>query len=189
MRPRPRVATALGCALVAALAPRAAEAHPQWTVNATAGVGRALGPPEVREWRFTLGLRTDVTFGRRTPYAPRVGPWLAFRADDFARVSLAAGALVQLPVSPTFPVVALLGAAAETAGGAPRGGAVARLWWGTRTLNYHRTYGMSFGVWAEARYFPATGAMASGGDVVLGVDFDMAFASIPVVMLYEWIRR
>ncbi len=181
------VGMAFGCTL--ALLPAAARAYPQWTVNASAGVGRALGPPEVRAWRLTLGLRSDVTFGARTPYAPRVGPWLALRTDDFARASLAAGALVQLPVSPTFPVIASLGAVAETAGDAPRGGALARLWWGTRSLNYHRSYGMSFGVWCEARFFPAVGVSPAVGDVVLGVDFDMAFASLPVVLLYEWIRR
>jgi len=183
------VSRAFLCALVASSAPRVARAYPQWTVNGSAGIGRALGAPEVREWRLTLGLRTDVTFGARTPYAPRVGPWFALRTDDFTRASLSLGALVQLPVSPTFPLVASLGLVAETPAQSPRSGALGRLWWGTRTLNYHRTYGMSFGIWCEARVFPAAQGAPTVGDVVFGVDFDMAFVSLPVVLLYEAIRR
>lgn len=186
-RSRTIFAAALGLALAQA-APRPAHAYPQWTANATMGFGRVFGPAPWREWVFTMGLRGDVTFGPRTPFAWRAGPFIALRTDDFVSMSAAAGAVLQVPVSPTFPMVFSLGGVSDVlpeTQRARRYGVLGRLWWGSRSLNYHRDYGMSVGLWCEIRHFTNEGST----DVVLGVDGDLAFMSLPVVMLYEAIRR
>ena len=116
-----------------------------------------------------FALRGDVTFGRRTPFAWRAGPFLALRTDDFVSMSAAAGAVLQVPVSPTFPMVFSLGGVSDVlpeTQRARRYGVLGRLWWGSRSLNYHRDYGMSVGLWCEIRHFTNEGST----DVVLGVE-------------------
>lgn len=177
------VAAALALASLAA-AP-CASAYTQWSAAVTLGVGGTITPEPQREVLWTLGLRADVMFGPRTPYGARVGPFIAFRTDDFVDVSAMAGASVQLPVSPTFPLVLSAGGALDLLRDPIAPGAFGRVWWGSRSLNYHASYGMAVGLWVEARYFPGD----QRADVIAGLDADLGFITLPLVALYEWIRR
>ncbi|MEZ4407678.1 MAG: hypothetical protein R3A52_14550 [Polyangiales bacterium] len=44
---------------------------------------------------------------------------------------------------------------------------------------------MAVGLWVEARYFPGD----QRADVIAGLDADLGFITLPLVVLYEWIRR
>lgn len=180
------VAASLAAASLSA-APTA-QAYTQWSAAVTLGVGATLTPEPQREVLWSLGLRADVLFGPRSPFFTHAGPFVSLRTDDFDSLSAALGASLELPVDPTFPLVLSLGAATEFLRGpiAPTTvGAFGRLWWGSRSLNYHSSYGMAVGLWLEARYFPGD----QRADLIAGLDADLGFITLPFVMLYEWIRR
>lgn len=182
---RRRATGAAGATLALALFSPEAAAYPQWNLSLSPGFGRTLAPPEAREWLLSLGARADVLFGARSPYAVRLGPYASLRSDDFDDLGLSLGLSLALPVSHTFPLVLSAGGAVELLEGPARVGGLARVWWGARSINYHSTYGMSVGLWAEGRWFPGDGR----GDVLFGLDLDLRFLTLPAVMLYEWARR
>lgn len=179
---------ALGLAASLALLPRAASAYPQWSAAVTLGGGARVAPEAAREGLFLVGLRADVLFGERAVRAARVGPFAAAYALDFDAVVVSAGVSALAPVSTTTPLVFSLGAAWDAVG-APPGvvplGVLGRAWWGSRSTNLHASYGMAAGLWVEARWRPDGGAV----DVVAGLDGDLAFLSLPVVALWNWITH
>ena len=64
-------------------------------------------------------------------------------------------------------------------------GLTGRVWWGSRSVNLHAAYGMAAGLWVEGRYAPDGGAL----DVVVGLDGDLGFITLPVVVLWNWLTR
>jgi hypothetical protein len=154
------------------------------TSDLTLGGGARLSPEGQREGLFAFGARADVLFGGRGPHVPRVGPYLSVRTDDFSDLSLSLGASVLLPVTSTFPVVLSAGAVGRALAGEPAFGVSGRLWWGTRSYNFHSVYGMTAGLWVEARVFltePST-------DVVAGVDLDLEAFALPWIFLWNALR-
>ena len=170
--------------LSALCAAATAHADPQWNLALSAGGGARALHTQTPDGVFTLGLRGDVMFGPRTPYAARVGPWFALRSDDFDDFAAAAGLALQLPVSAAFPLMLSLGGAAVLAPDGPRTAALGRIAWGTRSYNDHSAYVMAGGLFVEARYFPGDGA----ADVIVGVDIDLRLITLPVVILHQYLR-
>lgn len=171
-------------ASVLLLAPTAT-AYPQWNLGLSLGAGARRSPTGLREGLVTLAARTDATFGPRTPYAWRAGFFAAVGTTDLAALDVAAGAVLHVPVHPTFPVLVSAGGLLDVAP-APRGvGVLGRLWWGTRSLNYHASYGMAAGLWVEGRYRPGEGR----ADVLGGVDLDLRVLSLPFVLLAGLLQR
>ncbi len=173
-------------ALSLAASPATALAYTQWAAAITLGGGVRALPEAQRGGLFSLGLRADVLFGPRDPFHVRVGPFASVWTDNFDSAVAAVGASVLLPVSTTTPIVVSAGATytlTETEHLAL--GGIARVWWGSRSLNFHSSYGMSAGLWLEGRYTPAVGDL----DVVLGIDGDLAFISLPAVLLWNWLTR
>lgn len=167
-------------------APGVARADPQFNLALSFGAGARVAPSQAREALVGLALRADALFGARTPFAPRVGPYLTAGTHDFDDLTVGVGASVQLPVSPTYPLVLSAGAFVDALAVNPvRPGVLARLWWGTRSYNYHSRYVMVLGGWIEARHTPALDAT----DLVVGIDGDLGFLTLPVVLLYEALRR
>jgi hypothetical protein len=170
-------------ASVLLLAPAAA-AYPQWNLGLSLGAGARLAPPAAREVLITAAVRTDATFGARTPYAWRAGFFAAVGTTDFVTLDAAAGGVLHIPVSLTFPLLVSLGGVVDLAPTPGRAGVLGRLWWGTRSLNYHSSYGMAAGLWVEARYRPGDGT----ADVIGGLDLDLRVLALPFVMLAGWIQ-
>ncbi len=178
------VAALVGLALVAL--PATGAAYTQWAAAVTLGGGGRLLPEARREGLVSLGLRADVLFGPRDPFSVRAGPFAAAWADDFEALSVAAGATLLLPTSSTTPFVVSLGAMYTLTEQERLGlGVLGRVWWGSRSLNFHSSYGMSAGLWLETRYTPDAGAV----DVIAGIDGDLAFISLPAVLLWNWLTR
>ncbi len=172
--------------LVCAL-PRAALGYTQWSAAVSLGGGGRVTPQERSEGLISLGLRADALFSPRSPLAVGVGPFLALRTDDFEDFTVALGASLKVPTTSTLPFVFSFGGVVDLTAADPLEGTgiLGRVWWGSRSMNYHSSYGMAVGLWVDARYFPATGTT----DVVAGIDGDLAFAAIPFILLYEWIRH
>ncbi|MDB4929149.1 MAG: uncharacterized protein JWM10_1633 [Myxococcaceae bacterium] len=162
----------------------AAAAYPQWTLGLTLGAGARLAPPADREVLVVAALRGEATFGPRTPYAWRAGLFGAVGTTDFVTLDLAAGAILHIPVSASLPLLLSAGAVADAAPTPGRLGVLGRLWWGSRSLNYHSSYGMAAGLWVEGRYRPGEGT----ADVLAGVDLDLRVLTLPFVMLAGWIQ-
>lgn len=182
---RSRGLTALvGLALVAL--PATAAAYTQWAAAVTLGGGGRLLPEARREGLVSLGLRADVLFGPRDSLSARVGPFAAVWTDDFDAASVAAGATLLIPTSSTTPLVVSLGAMYTLTEQERLGlGMLGRVWWGSRSLNLHSSYGMSAGLWIETRYTPDANTV----DVIAGIDGDLAFISLPAVLLWNWLAR
>ena len=181
MSPRGRVPIALAVLCL----PVASPATPQIPSDVSLG-GGARFVPDGPAGVFSLGLRADVLFGGRGPYVPRVGPFVALRTDNFSDLVPAAGVSLLLPVSSGFPLVLSAGGALDVSPASPRAGVLARLWWGGRSYNYHSVYGLTVGLWAEARYFPDARSTA---DLVGGVDIDLEVFALPFILLYNWVAR
>lgn len=185
-----RVGAGATLAFAAALvvAPATAAAYTQWSAAVTLGGGGRLLPDARREGLVAAGLRADVLFGARDPVAPRVGPFVSAWSEDFDTLYVAAGVSVLAPVSSTTPLVFSLGgtwAALDDAESAPPVGVLGRVWWGSRSVNLHASYGMAVGLWIETRWMPASNSV----DVLAGLDADIAFLSIPAVLLWNWLTH
>lgn len=161
-----------------------ARADPQWNLALTFGGGARWQRGNTPDGLFAMGARGDVLFGPRTPYAARVGPFVSVRTDDVDDLVLAAGLSAQLPLSVDFPLIVSVGGVAGALPEPVRAGVLGRVAWGPRSYNDHGAYVMAGSVWVEARYFPGDG----GGDVIAGVDLDLRLLTIPVVILYEYLR-
>jgi hypothetical protein len=162
----------------------AAAAYPQWTLGLTLGGGARLAPPAEREVLIVAAVRAEATFGARTPYAWRAGVFGAVGTTDFVTMEVAAGGILHIPVSASFPLLLSAGAIADVAPSQGRLGVLGRLWWGSRSLNYHSSYGMAAGLWVEGRYRPDEGT----ADVLAGVDLDLRVLTLPFVVLAGWIQ-
>ena len=162
-----------------------AVAYPQWNLALDAGAGVRRAPTLGPCFTGTLGLRSDVTFGERTPYAWRAGFFAGVGSTDFRTLEVSAGAVLHLPAHPSFPLLLSVGGVVDAVPEAGRAGVLGRVWWGSRSLNYHGVYGMAVGLWVQGRYHPGD----QEADVLAGVDADLYFIAIPAIALYEWIRR
>jgi hypothetical protein len=181
----PRLARALVALSLVAL-PATSHAYTQWAAALTLGGGARLTPSQQREALVSVGLRADALFGPRDATSLRAGPFVAGWSDDFDSLVAAAGASLLLPIATDTPLVVSMGATySVTARERLPVGVMGRVWWGSRSMNLHASYGMSSGLWLEARYAPDGGAL----DVVVGLDGDLAFISLPAVVLWNWLTR
>ena len=78
------------------------------------------------------------------------------------------------------------GAFARSAGFGLEPGVATTLFWGSRSYNYHSTYGLALGLFAQGRYGFGDGRQ---GDAVLGVQLDLAYVALPFLLAYEALRR
>ncbi len=163
----------------------AAAAYPQWSVGLGLGGGARLAPVDAREVLITMAMRTDATFGARSPFAWRAGFFAWVGTTDFVTLDVAVGGVLHVPLNASFPLLLSAGVIADVVPEPGRVGVLGRLWWGTRSLNYHSTYGMAAGLWVEGRYRPGEGS----ADVLAGVDIDLRVMSLPFIALAGWLQR
>ena len=184
----PRAAAVLLALVLAWVgAPARVLATPQVTSDLSVG-GGARFVPGATPGVFSMALRADVLFGPPGPYVPRVGPFVSVRTDDFNDLVPAAGVSFLVPLTSTTPLVLSVGGAVDLT--APsRAGVLGRLWWGSRSYNYHFAYGLTVGVWVEGRYLPAHGNGTDTADLIAGADFDLEVFSLPFILFYNWVAR
>lgn len=175
------VASLAGGAL--ALVSGVSRAAPQGTAGLTAGVaGVGTDHAVWDDTVFHLGLRGDMLFGREGERDFGAGPYAEVLTHAFDEAALGGGMSLLVPVIDPYPIV-LSGGAYARAGSEFSGiepGLAASFFWGTRSFNYHGTYGMAAGVLAELRY--GLGETRETA-LVLGLQLDIGFGTIPLVAL------
>jgi len=166
-----------------ALAPALAQAAPQGTAGLTAGVAGVGTDHGLWDGTvFHLGARGDLLLGRDGPYDFGAGPYAEILTHAFDEAAMGGGLSVLVPVLDPYPIVlsggGYLRAGTDFPGIEP--GVAGTFFWGTRSFNYHGTYGMAAGLLAELRYGLGDTRETA---VVLGLQLDIGFGSIPLVAL------
>ncbi|MSP24767.1 MAG: hypothetical protein EXR75_06295 [Myxococcales bacterium] len=164
-----------------------ANASPQ--ASATLDVGAAATGADggvTDHAEFFVGLRGDVLFGRDGPREMGAGPFFAVGTFAFDAIEIGGGVAGLLPVHETFPLVASLGAfvRADTDAGVEPGVA-ARLFWGSRSYNFHGVYGMSAGVALE---FHQTLGASKTSALLVAASLDLGVMTLPIVALVNLLR-
>ncbi|MBX3185913.1 MAG: hypothetical protein KF819_02815 [Labilithrix sp.] len=181
-------AWALGLAafFASTLAADAAEARPQVTSGLTMGGAftdlRADNGPRVA---FHLGGRLDVLFLREGPRDMALGPYVELLTHAFDTFETGGGLAWLVPVGSTAFVLSG-GSFARTSRFGWEPGVAGTLFWGSRSYNYHSTYAVGVGLFAQTRYGLGDGKQA---DAVIGVQIDLQYLALPFMLAYQAIAR
>lgn len=169
------------------VAPRVAEARPQHSVQGQFGVvGAGVDGGFWSKTRLDFGAKFESIWFREGPRDFGIGPYLEARTASFGYGEYGGGLVALLPVEQTFPVWFGGGAFARREDGAWGSGFNGFLAWGGRSFNHHGTYGLAFGLMADARVH--TGPQ-KGFDLVLGATFDLQSLSYPLLYLVSALRH
>ena len=176
----------LGAAMPVAWAARAA-ADPQASATFDVGVAATGSRGDVSDrGELFLGLRGDVILGRQGPRDFGAGPFRAVGSFAVDSIELGGGAAALLPVHETFPLVASVGAAVRADGELGVEPAVlAKVFWGTRSYNFHGAYGMSAGV--SCGFHQTLGASKTSA-LLVAAELDLAVMALPIVALVNLVR-
>ena len=164
-----------------------ADARPQITSGVTTGAAftdfRAANGPRLA---YHLGGRLDLLFGRTGPRDMAFGPYLEIMTAAFDTLETGGGVAWLVPTGATAFVLSG-GAFARTSRFGLEPGAAATLFWGARSYNYHSSYAVSAGLFAQARY--GLGGEGRQADAVVGAQIDLEYVALPFVLAYQAIAR
>jgi hypothetical protein len=188
---RPRAAlTALLLGLSGFAIPSRARAEPQVGSALTLGGGAVGLQPSGRAIPvFHLGARGDLLFLRDNPRSMAVGPYVEVTSEAFRAFGVGGGAEWLLPAIQSFPFVLSAGGFARTGLGlssAWEPGIATSLFWGSRGFNYHSWYGLTAGLFVQARYSLGD---SHDTDVIGGLQVDLSVFAYPWVLAFEAIRH
>lgn len=161
-------------------------ATPQWTSALTigGGVGNLADSPS-RSAVFHLGAWSDVLFLRDSERAVGLGPYAQVATTAFSTLELSAGPTFLVPLG--GPVLQFsAGPNLRAATGGPYGGVLGRIFFGSRSYNFHSIYGFAVGGFLESRVL--FGGPKAQTDLVLGAQLDVIVLAMPFVFAYEAIR-
>jgi hypothetical protein len=147
------------------------------TVGLVAGGGIHGWRSGSTEAAFRLGGYADVLFFRRRGSDMAVGPFAELLTTNFASMQVGGGLAWLIPmIAPDLPFVVSTGFSGRrgAAGWQPMVGA--RLFWGSRSFNFHGAYGTTVGLFVDGRLGLA-GSQAA--EAVLGVQLDASFLAFP----------
>lgn len=184
MRARELSAILAGAVLV--LAPSIASADAQVNAGLTVGGGVA----EMRDRphaAFHLGLHGDVLFLRNRNSDMAIGPYVEASTYGFATAELGGGVSWLVPVSSSLPFIFSAGTFARNEhadGWEP--GAAATIFFGSRSYNFHSTYGLMAGLFLQGRVGLANSRQA---DLLLGAHIDLSLLAWPWVYAFQAITR
>lgn len=171
--------------LSVALLPRAASARPQVSAGLTNGLGftdlRAGNGPRLA---YQLGGRVDLLLLREGPRQMALGPYVDVATAAFDTFETGGGLSWLVPVDATAFILSA-GALARTSRFGWEPGVAATLFWGSRSYNYHSTYGIGLGLFAQGRYGFGDGRQS---DAILGVQIDLEYLALPFVFAYQALR-
>ena len=181
---RRRICVAGGAAAVLALqgVTLPASARPQILAGATTGMAltdmRAENGPRVA---YHLGARLDLLFLREAPRDMAIGPYVDVVTAAFDTLEGGGGIAWLVPTGPTAFVFSG-GAFARTSRFGWEPGTCATIFWGSRSYNFHSSYALAAGLFAQGRYGFGDGKQA---DVIFGVELDLQYLALPFVFAYE----
>jgi hypothetical protein len=162
------------------------EARPQISSGLTTGAAftdlRAENGPRVA---YHLGGRLDLLFGREGPHDMAIGPYVELMTQAFDTIETGGGVAWLVPTGSAGFVFSGGGFARSSRFGLEPGVA-ATIYWGARSYNYHSSYAISAGLFAQGRYGLGDGHQA---DAIVGVQLDLVYLALPWVFAYEAITR
>jgi hypothetical protein len=173
-------------AFAAGLGTRTAEADPQMSLGLTLG-GAIEGASGARkaEGAFHIGGRADVLFLRSRGTDMAVGPYLDVASSSFHDFDAGGGLEWLLPVRDDLPLVLSAGAFARNGEGRQwQPGLDGTLFFGSRSYNFHSVYGMSIGLFAQARWVPPS-SMPGVVDTIFGVQIDGEILAMPSILIWS----
>jgi hypothetical protein len=163
-----------------------AGARPQISSGLTNGAAftdlRAENGPRVA---YHLGGRLDLLFGREGPHDMAVGPYLEVLTAGFDTLETGGGVAWLVPTG-SAGFVFSGGGFARTSRFGLEPGAAATIYWGSRSYNFHSSYAISAGFFAQGRYGLGEGHQA---DAIVGVQLDLVYLALPWMFAYEAITR
>jgi hypothetical protein len=183
---RALLATVGALALVAGSGARVAEARPQLTGGVTTGGAftdlRAENGPRLA---YHLGGRFDVLLLRDAPRDMALGPYVEVMTAGFDTFEAGGGVAWLIPTGPTAFVLSG-GGFARTSRFGWEPGASATLFWGARSYNFHSSYAIAAGLFAQGRYGLGDAHQA---DAVVGVQLDLEYLALPFVLAYQAVKH
>jgi hypothetical protein len=178
------LAPALGVLSGLAVTTPAATVHarPQLTGGATTGAAftdlRADNGPRLA---YHLGARLDVLLLRDGPRDMAIGPYVDVVTAAFDTFEGGGGIAWLVPTGSTAFVLSA-GGFARTSRFGWEPGASGTLFWGARSFNFHSSYAVAAGLFAQGRYGHGDGKQA---DAIVGVQLDLEYLALPFVFAYE----
>ena len=162
-------------------------AAPQVSAGLTTGAAltdmRASNGPRLA---YHLGGRLDMLLLRERAGTMAVGPYVDVATAAFDTFETGGGLEWLIPAGDTAFILSG-GAFARTSRFGWEPGAAATIFWGSRSFNYHSTYSLGLGLFAQGRY-----GLAGDGkqaDAILGVQVDLQYLALPFLFAYEAITR
>lgn len=177
----------MGLSLAVLASSTGAQARPQANAGLTLGLAEVGHRDDVLGGaHFSLGARGDVLLFRERNADAGVGPYLEVLTTTFRDLQVGGGASVLLPVHDYLPIVVSAGGyARDTKAFGWEPGVGASLFWGSRSYNYHSSYGLAAGLLLEGRYGLGASRETS---IMLGAQLDFAVLAMPFLIAYEAIR-
>jgi hypothetical protein len=159
-------------------------ADPQMSVGLTVGVDakNAVGPDPLHG-DFHLGGRGSILFLRNRGADMAIGPYVDVATASFDELDVGGGAEWLIPVRDDLPLVLSAGAFARNGdhrSWAP--GMEDRVFFGSRSYNFHSVYGLAAGLFVQTRWVPES---PSTLDIVIGLQLDGELLALPWVFLFE----
>lgn len=159
-----------------------ARAEPQISAGLTTGVGltdlRASNGPRVA---YHLGGRLDCLLLRSRANTMALGPYVGVATEAFDTFQGGGGIEWLIPIGEPVLVLSAGGFARTSRFGVNPGGE-ATLFFGSRSFNYHATYGLGVGLFAQGRWGLGEGKQA---DAIFGAQVDLAYLALPFIFAYE----
>lgn len=155
----------------------------------SAGLTNGLGFTDLRAGNgprlaYQLGGRVDLLLLREGPRQMALGPYVDVATAAFDTFETGGGLSWLVPVDATAFILSA-GALARTSRFGWEPGVAATLFWGSRSYNYHSTYGIGLGLFAQGRYGFGDGRQS---DAILGVQIDLEYLALPFVFAYQALR-
>jgi hypothetical protein len=183
---RPILVTACAAALVTTAWAGVARADPQASAGLTLGYVDT-GLRTDTSGAFHFGGRADVLFLRNRDADGAFGPYADIATASFHTLQAGGGLEWLVPVLDNFPIVLSGGAfAGKTPDESWEPGLEAGIFFGSRSYNFHSWYGLASGLFVQARYGLGD---AREGDIIVGVQLDLALIALPFLFAYEAIAH
>jgi hypothetical protein len=126
-----------------------------------------------------------VLFGRSRNADAAVGPYVDFTTAGFEDVRLGGGASLLLPANPYLPLVLSAGGYARKDDPGWEPGVAGWLFLGSRSYNFHSSYGIAAGLLAGVQYGLGDSKETA---IVISLQIDGQLLLIPFLAGYYWLR-
>lgn len=163
-----------------------ARADPQASLGLTVGGAlRNVAGADPEHGALHMGARADVLFFRSRGSDMGLGPYAEAATLGFDVLDVGGGVAWLVPLRDQLPFVFSGGAFARDVHGAWLSGLDGTVFFGSRSYNFHSWYGLSAGVFAQAKWIPGVPA----ADLVLGARVDAELLALPWILLYQAVAR